>query len=195
MIRSVLPAAGTFAVTNVDDVVLLALFFARAGGRRVDERRIVAGQYLGFGAILAVSLLATAGMSVVAEDQIAYLGLLPIVLGLRAAVASCRSQGDEEPDEAPTALGVAAVAGITFANGGDNIGVYGLVFSAITGTEVAAYVTIFLVLVTVWCLAGRYLATRPLVAKGLARWGQVVLPIVLLAIGAVILIEGGAFGL
>jgi cadmium resistance protein CadD (predicted permease) len=50
-------------------------------------------------------------------------------------------------------------------------------------------------LVAIWCVAGRFFATRPLVARGLSRWGHILLPIVLIGIGLVILIEGHAFGL
>lgn len=39
-----------------------------------------------------------------------------------------------------------------------------------------------------------FFTTRPVIAKALARWGHVLLPMVLIAIGLLILIEGGAFG-
>jgi len=51
-------AAGVFAVTNIDDIVILALFFGRAGSGHRTTARIVIGQYLGFAAILAISVLA-----------------------------------------------------------------------------------------------------------------------------------------
>ncbi|MEV5899936.1 cadmium resistance transporter [Streptomyces sp. NPDC052127] len=54
---------------------------------------------------------------------------------------------------------------------------------------------VFLILVGMWCLAGRFFAPRPVVAKALSRWGHILLPVVLIAIGLLILIEGGAFGL
>ena len=57
------------------------------------------------------------------------------------------------------------------------------------------YVTIFLLLVAVWRLAGWWFATRPAVAQVLTRWGHLILPVVLIAIGLIILVEGGAFGL
>jgi len=44
-----------FAVTNIDDIVVLSLFFSRGNRAPGSTRRIVTGQYLGFGAILAVS--------------------------------------------------------------------------------------------------------------------------------------------
>ncbi|HEX4865864.1 MAG TPA: hypothetical protein VFV02_17480 [Acidimicrobiales bacterium] len=46
-----------------------------------------------------------------------------------------------------------------------------------------------------WCAAGRFFVTRPLIAKALSRWGHALMPIALIGIGALILIEDGAFGL
>lgn len=59
----------------------------------------------------------------------------------------------------------------------------------------SVYAVVFLILVTVWCFAGRFFATRPVIAEALSRWGHILLPLVLIAIGLLILIEGGAFGL
>ncbi|MEU6882460.1 hypothetical protein [Streptomyces sp. NPDC046712] len=40
-----------------------------------------------------------------------------------------------------------------------------------------------------------YFATRPVIANALARWGHILLPLMLVSVGLVILIEDGAFGL
>lgn len=87
------------------------------------------------------------------------------------------------------------VAAVTFANGGDNIGVYVPVLTTAGVGGMSVYAVVFLALVAVWCFAGRWFATRPVVARGLARGGHVLLPLVLVAIGLLILVEGGAFGL
>ena len=50
-------------------------------------------------------------------------------------------------------------------------------------------VVVFLVLVGVWCAVGWFLATRPVVARALARWGHVVLPVVLVGIGVLVLVS------
>ncbi|WP_281427895.1 hypothetical protein [Streptomyces yatensis] len=44
-------------------------------------------------------------------------------------------------------------------------------------------------------MAGRYFATRPVIARALSRWGHVLRSLVLSGIGLLILVEGGAFGL
>ncbi|NUT99946.1 MAG: cadmium transporter [Saccharothrix sp.] len=169
-------AVGLFAVTNVDDIVLLALFFAQG----VRPAKVVLGQYLGFGAILVVAVGASAGAALLPDEYLRWLGLLPLALGLKAAWQAWRG-GDDEAKPVSGALGI---AGVTFANGGDNIGVYVPVFAT---TGVTGYVVVFLVLVAVWCAAGRFLATREPVAKTLSRWGHVVLPVVLVVIGLLVL--------
>jgi cadmium resistance protein CadD (predicted permease) len=193
-------AAGLFAITNVDDIVLLSLFFGRGAGQQGAARRIVTGQYLGFIVILAITVAAAYGATFLPESAIAYLGLLPLALGLWAAWQEWkhRRQGDggeqqpENKQDGPKALQVAAV---TFANSSDNIGVYLPVFAKAGATGITVYAAVFLILVGVWCAAGRFFATRPAVAKIIGRWGHILHPLVLIALGLFILIHGGAFGL
>ena len=75
-------AAGLFAVTNFDDIVILSLFFARGAGQRGSAIRVVAGQYLAFTAILAVAIGVALGASFLPRQALPYLGLLPIAIGL-----------------------------------------------------------------------------------------------------------------
>lgn len=192
-------AAGLFAVTNFDDIVILSLFFAQGAGQHGSARRVLAGQYLGFTAILAVAIAVTFGASFLPEQALPYLGLLPIALGLRDAwkVWKNRKRGDggEQAESEQDGPAILKVATTTFANGGDNIGVYVPVFTNVGTSGTIVYCVVFLVLVGVWCAAGRFVATRPVIARPLGRWGHIVLPVVLIAIGLLILIEGGAFGL
>jgi cadmium resistance protein CadD (predicted permease) len=189
-------AAGLFAVTNVDDIVILSLFFAQGTGQRRSAATVVAGQYLAFTAILAVAVGVAFGASFLPTEALPYLGLLPIGIGLRDGWKVWRNRtrgGDGEQTEpgqgGPTVLKVATT---TFANGGDNIGVYVPVFANVGTSGTIVYCVIFLVLVGVWCVAGRCVATRPVIAKPLSRWGHILLPVVLIAIGLFILIEGVA---
>ncbi|WP_333736767.1 cadmium resistance transporter [Streptomyces sp. IBSBF 2806] len=191
-------AAGLFAVTNIDDILILALFFARGASNSGSTRKVVLGQYLGFAAIMALAMAAAFGATFLPESAIPYLGLLPLALGLKAAWQVWKNHRTDESDEAiareggPSSLEVASV---TFANGGDNIGVYVPVFTTAGIGGMSVYAIVFLLLVAVWCFAGKFFATRPVIAKALARWGHILLPLVLIAIGLLILIEGGAFGL
>ncbi|GAA2891707.1 cadmium transporter [Actinoplanes cyaneus] len=183
-------AIGLFAVTNVDDLLILALFFGRAAGRRHAVRDIALGQYLGFAAILVVASTAAFGATFLPERAVPLLGLLPLALGVKAAVQAWRHRHDrdeesESRDGGPRPLEIAAV---TFANGGDNVGVYVPVFATAGIGGMTTYVIVFLILVGVWVAAGRFFATRPLIARALSRRGHVVLPVVLIGIGLLILL-------
>jgi cadmium resistance protein CadD (predicted permease) len=179
-----------FAVTNIDDIVILALFFARGAGRAHTTRDIAAGQYLGFAGILAVAVAAAFGATFLPPAVLPYLGLLPLALGIKAAVQAWHSRGDDGEDDAPRpGAGILDVAAVTFANGGDNIGVYVPVFATAGAAVMGVYVAVFLLLVGVWVAAGRFFATRPLIARTLSRRGHVVLPVVLIALGLLILSE------
>jgi cadmium resistance protein CadD (predicted permease) len=183
-------AVGLFAVTNVDDLLVLALFFARGAGLPGAGRAVVIGQYFGFVAILAVAVAAASGVTFLSAGFVPYLGLLPIALGIRAAVQAWRHRGDDAATTRPGGPRTLEVAAVTLANGGDNIGVYVPVFATAGPGGTSVYAVAFLVLVAAWLAGGRHLATRPAVARALARWGHVVLPAVLIAIGLLILIDG-----
>ena len=198
ILTSVLQAIGLFAATNIDDIIVLSLFFARGAGQRGTTARILAGQYLGFAGILVAAILVTIGAGAfLPPAAIPYFGLIPLGLGLWAAWEAWRGDDDDD-DEAKVAgkkVGVGTVAGVTFANGGDNIGVYTPVFLSVEPLAVVAYCVIFLALVAVLVALAKFVATRPPIAEVLERWEHILFPIVLIGLGIVILVSGGAFGL
>jgi hypothetical protein len=91
-------AAGLFAVTNIDDIVVLALFFGQATGR-AGALRVVLGQYLGFAAILAVSVAAALGAALLPGAVIPYPGLLPGVRDRRHR--RCSGTWPSSPSSSP----------------------------------------------------------------------------------------------
>ncbi|WP_336672270.1 cadmium resistance transporter [Tsukamurella sp. USMM236] len=207
MISTVLQAVGLFVATNIDDIIVISLFFARGAGQRHLTAKITAGQYFGFAGILAVAVLIALGAGAfLPVEAIPYFGLVPLVLGLRAAWSSWREYRDNDGDDdsdgdsatgkgSGNAVGVLGVAGVTFANGGDNIGVYVPVFVNISHTAIAAYCVVFLILVGALVYIARFVATRRSIAEILEQWESVLFPLVLITLGVVILVSGGAFGL
>ena len=199
LLTPILQAVGLFVATNIDDIIVLSLFYARGAGQRGTTRKILLGQYLGFGGILLAAVVISLGArSFLPEDALPYFGLIPLALGLYAAWRAWRNRGDDDDDEAKVAdkqVGVLTVAAVTFANGGDNIGVYVPVFLSVEPIAVVAYCLVFLALVAVLVVVAKFVATRPPIAEVLERWEHILFPIVLIGLGIVILVSGGAFGL
>lgn len=194
VVTGLLSAIGLFIATNIDDIIVLSLFFARGAGQKGTTLRILAGQYLGFMGILAAAVLVTLGAGAfLPAEAIPYFGLIPLALGLWAAWQAWRS--DDDAEIAGKKVGVLTVAGVTFANGGDNIGVYVPVFLNVDTAAVIIYCIVFLVLVAGLVLLAKFVATRPPIAEVLERWEHVLFPIVLIGLGIFILVSGGAFGL
>jgi len=195
-LSSILQAIGLFIATNLDDIIVLSLFFARGAGQRGTTARILAGQYVGFVGILGAAVLIALGAEAfLSSAVIPYFGLIPLALGLWAAWEAW--QGDDDDDEKISGKKVTiwTVAVVTFANGGDNIGVYVPVFVNVGPSTTTAYCIVFLLLVAGLVFIAKFVATRPPIAEILERWEHILFPLVLIGLGIGILVSGGAFGL
>ena len=70
LLTPILQAIGLFVATNIDDIIVLSLFYARGAGQRGTTRKILLGQYLGFGGILLAAVVISLGArSFLPEDQ------------------------------------------------------------------------------------------------------------------------------
>jgi cadmium resistance protein CadD (predicted permease) len=193
MIQTIITSMLAFASTNVDDIFILMLFF---GSRANKPSTIFAGQYLGIGALLIISLVGAVIGNFVDQRYIGLLGLFPIYLAIKQVMELLR-KGDhaEDHDVAVKSVTALSVAGVTIANGADNIGVY---VPLLTTMDLAAKIqltVVFMVMVYLWCAAGKYLATHPLIARRLEKYGHVITPVVLFLIGGFILVESGSLSL
>src|SRR5919199_6030580 len=140
-IGTAIPEAITaFVATNIDDIVILLLFFAQVDAN-FRRRHIVVGQYLGFTLLIIASLPGFFGGLVVPSEWIGLLGLLPIAIGIKQLVNRQKDTAqvqtvtsDFEPSSpsnsivsflssvlSPQTYKVAAVKG---SNGGGNISIY-----------------------------------------------------------------------
>lgn len=178
LISGLVAALLAFASTNIDDLFVLLVLFGQ--GRR--PRTVVVGQYLGFGAIVLVSLVVSAGALALRPEWVGFLGLAPFAIGIKGLVA-LRGRSSEAATDVAKAIGVLPIAAITFANGGDNIAVYAPLFARRAWTDVALVLAVFAVMVAVWCGVARRLVRLPGVSSTLNRWGHWIAPLVLLLLG------------
>jgi len=179
-------AAGVFAGTNVDDLLILTVLFltARAAGKP-RPWQIVAGQYAGIAVLVAVSVVAALGLTILPDRWVGLLGLFPLALGIRGLIRAARAHDGAAPP--PVASGLLQVAGVTIANGADNISVYTPLFRTIGVGDSVLTIGVFAVLVAVWCAAGAWLGSHRRVVTVVERVGHWLVPAVFIVIGAVIL--------
>jgi cadmium resistance protein CadD (predicted permease) len=184
-------ATAIFAGTNVDDMVVLTVLFlsARAGGTP-KRWQIWAGQYARIAALVAASIVAALGLAVVPDGWVGLLGLIPVALGVRGLVSAIRTRGGDGTPP-PIASGMMSVAGVTIANGADNISIYTPVFRTIGAVPTVMTVTVFVAGVALWCLAGSWLGSHKGVIDVVERRGRWIVPVVFVVIGVLIVAESG----
>ncbi len=187
----------SFAATNIDDIFVLMLFFGQKG-KRSSNWHIVLGQYLGFTALVAISLVGYFARYVAPREWIGLLGLLPVAIGVKKLIEWRKAQAGVPhgaPAAQPAASSILTVTGVTFANGADNIGIYTPLFAASGFSQLLVILIVFFLLLAVWCVIGYYLSSHPLVARTLDRYGRLIVPFVLIGLGIYILYESGTFTL
>jgi len=181
-------ASITFAITNIDDLLILSLYFANPTYRTWN---ILLGQYLGIIAIILVGLTGLILDTFFADHWISFLGVIPMTIGFRG-LYQLRLTDESEEEELPapkSRFQILSVALVTIANGGDNIGVYVPLFANLTSSQIYLYVFVFLVLTTVWCMIALFITSHPRVKSIFAKHGKVVLSTFLILLGFFIMKE------
>lgn len=189
-IAILISALGLFLATNIDDLLMLSMFFARGAGQRGANWRIVVGQYIGFSFVLGLSLLAALGVEILLRPEwVPYFGFIPIALGLWTIFTHLRERGDvPEVEVMVKNVRLRTVTVVSFAHGGNNIGLYVPVFANVDVTTMLIYCAIFLVLDGLLLYGAYHVARHPLVAKAFRRWEHVIYPTVLIGVGVYILV-------
>ncbi|MCC5653797.1 cadmium resistance transporter [Nostoc sp. XA013] len=199
-----------FTATNIDDIIILLIFFSQVDVN-FRPRHILLGQYLGFAAIIIASLPGFFGGLVVQREWIGLLGLLPIAIGLQQLIyrkeETATVQISSDFRESTTTNPILSfllsvlhpqiykVAAVTVANGGDNISIYIPLFAGHDLASLGVILSIFFIMVGVWCAIAYFLSRQPSIAYILSRYGQALVPFVLIGLGLFIMYERGTFTL
>lgn len=219
MISTIITALVSFFSTNIDDIFILMLFFSQVN-KDIKVKHIVIGQYLGIGALTAISIAGALGISIIPQEYVGLLGLVPIYLGIKEYIEYKKEiknnveeevQDTEENIQEQVVLNqenktlvsirkfispnILKVAGVTIANGGDNIGIYIPVFSNMKLYSILITVIVFLLLTGVWCFIGFKLVEHPFVNKNIEKYKHIFVPIIFIVLGVLIILESGTVGL
>lgn len=211
LISAIATGITAFTATNIDDIVILMLFFSQVNAT-FRPRHVVIGQYLGVGALIVASLVGFFGSLIVPKPWIGLLGLLPIFIGIYQLVNQADDEGQVQAvsgelnyvgAKSPIILALSSlfspqtyhVAAVSFANGGDNIGIYVPLFASSNPANLGIILVIFFLLIGVWCYVTYRLAHHPAVAHVLVNRAEKIVPFVLIGLGIFILIECGTYQL
>jgi cadmium resistance protein CadD (predicted permease) len=185
-----------FASTDIDDLFVLVGFFADG---RFRAGNVAIGQFLGIAALIAISFIASLLALVFNPAYVGLLGLLPILMGIKRLFDLWRGIDDDDtvvPGWRSGAAGqILSVATVTIANGGDNISAYTPLFATQGAWQTAAVAAAMLAMTGIWLGAAHWLVNHRTIGAPIRRYGERLVPFVLLALGCYILYRAGSFEL
>ena len=188
LLTAIITGVVAFIATNIDDIVILLVFFSQ-----VDENfrpwHIVVGQYLGFTILIIFSLPGLFGGLILPQSWIGLLGLIPIAIGISSLVNKETEQlADVSQEITPSFLipTIYTVAAITVANGSDNISIYIPLFSSTQLESFLIIIGLFFLLLAIWCYVAYQLTHQQKIANFLTKYGNYLVPFVLMSLGIVI---------
>ncbi len=172
-------AAIAFALTNIDDLLILSFYFANDS---VSKKSVVLGQYVGVFSLVIISLSGFVIGKFIDPHWLRFLGFIPVVMGIKQLIALARSkEGDDT--EIKSGKDFWSVALVTMANGGDNIGVYTPLLAKLNFDFLIVYLIVFAIMIAIWCVFAFYLVKHPTVKNTFKKYGHIALPVFLILLG------------
>lgn len=179
-----------FSGTNVDDMLLISLFSAHARSEKVSLKswHIWAGQYLGFGALIAASALIGRGLALAPGRWLWLLALIPLGIGIYTLTKAFITRSHGEESHPPPPGSTWGVALITIIDGADDLAAYTPFFATAGASRIWVTCMMFVVCVAVWCVTGGLLTSHPRVIEAIDDNDWWVLPAAFIFIGIYVLL-------
>ena len=177
--------AATFVTTNLDNLGLLIILIAE---QTWSLSEVMWGFLISAVVAVGVAWVLAEALELGPDRHLAYLGLVPITLGVYRAWRLF-TPAPAEATAGTRRTGIPAVAVIMLAQSGDSVAVYVSLFADTREHLEPAMLITLAVCTMLWFLAARWLATHRFIADPLERWGRYLLPVLLIAIGVLILMD------
>ncbi|MEJ1303669.1 CadD family cadmium resistance transporter [Lactiplantibacillus plantarum] len=194
--QTIISAIGVYISTSIDYLIVLIILFAQLSQNK-QKWHIYAGQYLGTGLLVGVSLVAAYVVNFVPESwMVGLLGLIPIYLGIRFAIVG---EGEEEEEEEIIERLEQSKANqlfwtvtlLTIASGGDNLGIYIPYFASLDWAQTLVALLVFAIGVIIFCELSRVLSSIPLISETIEKYKRIIVPLVFIPLGLYIMYESG----
>ena len=194
--QTIISAIGVYISTSIDYLIVLIILFAQLSQNK-QKWHIYAGQYLGTGLLVGVSLVAAYVVNFVPEAwMVGLLGLIPIYLGIRFAIVG---EGEEEEEEETIERLEQSKANqlfwtvtlLTIASGGDNLGIYIPYFASLDWAQTLVALLVFAIGVIIFCELSQVLSSIPLISETIEKYTRIIVPLVFIPLGLYIMYESG----
>lgn len=183
----------TVVATSFDNVLVLVGFL---GDPRYREREVAFGMFVGWVVAALIVASVAVGLSEIIDEvparYMAYLGLVPIGLGLVRLFQLVKRRGEVAGEPQSTAAkGALPVALVMLASSGDTLAALAALFADTADRHTVPMLVTVGLTAALLCGVAAWLHSRPFLQQWLVRVGGYLLPFLLIAIGVYILMNTG----
>ena len=176
--------ASSFFATNVDNLLLLVGWML---GGRVSMGRLAAAYAITVIAVLLASLALGLSANLIPIDYIGYLGLVPILLGVKLFADQVRFRSHGPSSASMPNFSVAVVTTTLFSNSVDTMLVFAPLFADSSARTDRVIVAAYLFMALIWFLFARVVSQRAGQVQRISAAAQWLTPLIMIAVGLYIL--------
>jgi cadmium resistance protein CadD (predicted permease) len=205
--------AAVALATTFDDNIYLTSFFSKVS-RTFRPRHVVVGEFLGFSALVGISLIGFFGGLIVSDMWLGLLGIIPIMIGIHQLMSKDDDNSEDithEIEQIHTEVGrprikqslwstikdpkTHRVSAVTISNGGNNVGIYIPLFASSTLPSLSIILSVCYMTIDFWCFCSYNLTRFPGISALVARYGRKIAPFVIIYLGLSIIIKNESYRL
>ncbi len=179
--------AASYVATNLDNLLLLVLLL---GAHPESKGATLCGHLVAAGGVLVLCLAAVIAGTIIDPGLLGYLGIIPIVLGLRLLYRQFAARGEPSSNTGiETRSGWLATALLLAGNSGDTLAVFLPLFAESDLRYIGVAVALFVVMAVAWGALALGVSSNLARARRLVRLGEYLVPWVMLAAGSYVLLD------
>lgn len=178
-----------FLSTNGDNLLLLLAFLADPAYR---PRQVIVGYCVAMAALFGAAGAGAAAGSLLPVEYLGFLGVVPLVLGVRRLIGLVRPPDDPRGKPVPPAVrgsNTLTVALIELANGADTVAVFAPLLAESRPAAATALGATFVAMTAAWCAAAYYISKHPATGDWARRYSRLLVPFALIGLGLYILFD------
>ena len=184
---------GSFAATNLDNLVLLVVLL---GAEAQNRFAVLLGFVVAAIGILCIAAVGAAIGTNLDPGLIGYMGIIPLLLGAYLLFKLLR--GDRAASERETAgagtggsMGLLGTTLLMLSNSGDSLAIFFPLLAESDRDSLLMEVSAFLVMVLLWAALAWKIAAQPALARRIEQLGEKLVPFIMMAAGIYILMDTG----
>ncbi len=194
MLTALFAAVFVYLATSVDEIPFLFAMFAHR--KRYKAWEVAGGYLVGTLLLAGISLLTATVLNFLPRrEYLGLLGLIPLMLGIRAALTGEEEEEPEIPAEKKFRWAVIEVIALTLALGGDDLAVYIPLFTASTAADRWFMIAVFTISTGILLYVSKQLTAIHAVSEFIEKYERVLVAVIFIGLAVYIFIQCGTVGL